>query len=231
MKRPRIIIADTDEKYISSLQYKFATEFFDAVDIEIITDEGFFNDLFSQPQKADILVVSDNLYDMSIQRHNISNIFVLMESEEEEKTGDLNIVRLMKYTSTGEILNEVIRRSQGTIQFDIDNKQETQVVVVTSATGGAGKTTIALGIAACLSKNLKKTLYINAGRLQAFNYMFDNQTSVTSKELYTQLADSDANIYDVIKHFIRTEGFAYVPQFKTSLMSLGIDYSIFEISD
>ena len=58
MKRPRIIIADTDSNYIVPLQLKFAEEFFDKVDLEIITDPAYFSELFSVPQTADILIVS-----------------------------------------------------------------------------------------------------------------------------------------------------------------------------
>lgn len=46
MKRPRIIIADTDSNYIVPLQLKFAEEFFDKVDLEIITDPAYFSELF-----------------------------------------------------------------------------------------------------------------------------------------------------------------------------------------
>lgn len=42
MARPRIIIADTDVNYILSLQLKFVEEFFEKIDLEIITDRNYF---------------------------------------------------------------------------------------------------------------------------------------------------------------------------------------------
>ena len=67
MSRPRIIIADTDVNYIQSLQLKFIEEFFEKIDLEIITEREYFDELFSVPQKAEILVVSEDLYESSLQ--------------------------------------------------------------------------------------------------------------------------------------------------------------------
>ena len=41
MAKPRIIIADTNVNYILSLQLKFAKDFFEKIDLEIITDEEY----------------------------------------------------------------------------------------------------------------------------------------------------------------------------------------------
>ena len=62
MARPRVIVADTDESYVIPLQKKFAELFADKIDLEIITDKDYFNQLFSLSQHADILLVSDTLY-------------------------------------------------------------------------------------------------------------------------------------------------------------------------
>ena len=79
MDKPRVVIADTDENYIQSIELKFIEDFFDKVQLEIITDQEYFERLFMTPQSADILIVSEDLYDMSLQKHNIKNIFVMTE--------------------------------------------------------------------------------------------------------------------------------------------------------
>ena len=61
MAKPRIIIADTDINYIIPLQAKFAKEFPGETDLEIITEPAYFEQLFSSPQKIDILIVSNQL--------------------------------------------------------------------------------------------------------------------------------------------------------------------------
>lgn len=228
MAKPRIIIADTDSNYIIPLQLKFVEDFFEKVDLEIITDKAFFDNFFSISQRADILVISEELFDRSMQRHNISHIFLMTEQYEEESTAELKINRIFKYTSIKEIFNDIIGKSGDVLKLDRDIKQATQVVLFYSASGGTGKTTVAMGVSASLTKNYKKVLYINASRLQSFQHMLENSAPVTSTDVYAKLSgDSSENVYADIKHVIRKELFNYLPPFKAALMSLGLRYSVF----
>lgn len=228
MAKPRVIIADEDANYIVPLQYKFVTDFFNKIDLEIITDKTYFDDYFSKPQNAEILIVSDELYDSSLQRHNIQNIFVMMEQFEEGGTGDLNVNQLFKYTSIKEIFNEITGKSAGALNIAAVEKKETQIILVTSAAGGVGKTTVAMGVAACLAQNYKRVLYINASHLQVYQHMLENHSAITTNDAYTKLATITQDIYEEIKHVIRKEIFSYLPPFKAALMSLGLNYSIYE---
>ena len=215
MAKTRIIIADTDISYIVPLQLKFVEDFFEKVDIEIITEEDYFDTLFSTPQRADILIVSEELYSQAMQRHNISHIFVMNEQYEEEQTADLNVNHIFKYTSIKEIFNEITGKSADVLKLDKSTQQETRVVLFYSASGGTGKTTVAMGVSASLTKNYKRVLYINAARLQVFQHMLENHSAITAA-------------YADIKHVIRKELFSYLPPFKAALMSLGLNYSVFE---
>lgn len=228
MAKPRIIIADTDVNYIIPLQLKFVEDFFEMVDVEIITTEEYFETLFSTPQRADILIVSEDLYSQAMQRHNISHIFVMNEQYEEDQTADLNVNHIFKYTSIKEIFNEITGKSADVLKIKTGTKQETQVVLFYSASGGAGKTTAAIGVSASLTKNYKKVLYINAARLQVFQHMLENYSAITAADVYAKLAVADEDIYSSIKHVIRKELFSYIPPFKAALMSLGLKYSVFE---
>lgn len=228
MAKPRVIIADEDAGYIVPLQFKFVKEFFNQIEIDVITDRNYFNEFFSKPQNAEILIVSEELYDISLQKHNIANIFVMVEQFEIGGTGELNVNRLNKYTSIKEIFNEIIGKSGGALNVGAIEKKETQIILVTSAAGGVGKTTVAMGIAASLTKNYKRVLYINAARLQMFQHMLENSTAITSPDVYAKLAMASANVYSDIKHVVRTETFSYLPPFKAALMSLGLQFSIYE---
>ncbi len=228
MAKPRVIIADEDANYIVPLQFKFVKDFFNQIELEVIFDRNYFNEFFSKPQNAEILIVSDELYDSSLQKHNISHVFVMMEQMDAGGTGELNVNRLNKYTSIKEIFNEIIGKSAGALNIGAVEKKETQVILVTSASGGVGKTTVAMGIAASLTKNYKRVLYINAARLQVFQHMLDNPAAITASDVYAKLASDSPNPYFDIKHVIRKESFSYLPPFKAALMSLGLQYSVFE---
>lgn len=228
MARPRVLIADEDSNYIFPLQYKFVTEFFDQIDLEIITFRDYYTELFSKPQNVDVLIVSEELYDSSLQRHNIGSVFVMSESQNEDSGRDSNVHKLFKYSSIKEIFNEIVGKSAGSLSVAAAEKKDTQIVVVTSAAGGVGKTTIALGVAASLAKSYKRVLYLNASRLQNFQYLLDNKTPLSSSEVYAKLTNPTERIYEDLKHVIRKELFSYLPAFKASLMSLGISYDVFE---
>lgn len=229
MAKPRVIIADTDANYIIPLQLKFAEDYFEKVDLEIITDEMYFDELFSTPQSADILIISELLYDSSIQRHNIPNVFLMTEQYEEEMTADLSVDRIFKYTSIKEIFNEVIGKSAVFRNIEGNSKQETQIVLVYSAGGGVGKTTVAIGISAALTKNYKRVMYINAAQMQCFQYLLKNDTAITAPDIYAKLASIKGSIYPEIKHVLRKELFTYLPPFKAALMSVGVDYSVYRM--
>ena len=74
MSKPLIIIADTDELYLTNLERKFLEEFDDQIDLEIISDADYFEKRFETPLSVEILVVSEKLYSSSLQKHNISNV-------------------------------------------------------------------------------------------------------------------------------------------------------------
>lgn len=227
MAKPRIIIADTDINYIIPLQAKFAEEFPGEIDLEIITEPAYFQQLFASPQKVDVLVVSDQLYSGILRRHNIGYIFVMMEKYEEGTTDELTINRLFKYTSIREIFNEIVGKSSDVLNVNVHTKKACQTVLVSSAAGGTGKTTVAMGLAGCLTRNYKKVLYINAERLQTFQYRLENKGAVSAPDIYMRLADPQPSIYQEIRHVIRREEFSYLPPFKAPLMSLGLHYSVY----
>lgn len=228
MPKSRIIVADTDNNYIIPFQLKFVEDFFEKIDLEIITDAEYFAELFSTPQKADILIVSDELYSEDMKRHNISHIFVMDEQYEEDQTTDLNVKHIFKYTSIKEIFNEITGKSADVLKIENNGKQETQVILFYSASGGTGKTTAAIGVSAALTKNYKRVLYINASHLQVFQHILKNYSAITAPEVYAKLSSPTDNIYSDIKHVIRRELFSYLPPFKAALMSLGLNYSIFQ---
>lgn len=228
MPKPKIIIADTDISYIIPLQQKFIEEYFEKIDLEIISELSYFEDFFASPQKADILIVSEELYTYDLQRHNIGSIFLMSEQYADNQKNETNVNQIYKYTSINEIFNAIIGKGASSLRVSNSTRKETQIILVCSACGGVGKTTIALGISACLNKNYKRVLYINAARLQSFQTMFSNVSPITDSDVYVKMASGTSNIYSDIKHAIRNEGFSYIPPFRAALMSIGIQYSVFE---
>lgn len=224
MAKQVIILADTDEKFIASLEMKFVEELNDDLELEIITDEIYFNDYFSQPKNAGVLVVSEDLYSQELKRHNINQIFVLSEVIDEGGTEDLEVERIFKYSSPKEIYKQVLLKSN--VATKDKEIKETIVVLVYSACGGVGKSTVSLGLSAALANSFNKVLYVNAQRINSFQFLLNNQTSIPNSVI-SEFYETTANLYGRVNHILRNEKFDYLPPFSMALSSIGIDYSVY----
>ena len=240
MGKTRIILADTDENYIHSLQIRFAEEFADRIDLEIITDIDYYAGLIEMPQQAEILVVDERLYDPSLQRHSFENIFVL-QADMPENAGETitavsggsssaQVTRIYKYSSIPEIFGEIVGKSA--LIVPAAGSESSQLILVTSASGGVGKTTIAMGLCIGLSRSYKKAMYIGAQHLQTFSCLLDHPEPIQDPGVYAAISAGGDNVYSAIRKCVRKEDFHYLPPFKSSLISLGLPFSVYpEIAD
>lgn len=230
MNRPRVIIADAarDTSFIEQLQIRFTEEYFYKIDLEIITLQALFEKQFSSPQVADVLIVSEQLFDESLFRHDIRNLFVVTEKENGDELPQ-GVNRIARYSSIKAVFSEIIGKSYPTFCFGEENKnQETQIVLVTSAAGGVGKTTLALGISASLAKSYKKVLYIDAEWIQSFAALLEDSSPIVGGEVYARLLEGNRDrIYEDVSRYIREEGFRYLPPFQAPLVSLNLSYRVF----
>lgn len=76
---PRIVIADEDINYIRPLAKEFVRALYKDADIELITSTAYFETLFSKPQKAELLVISERFCSANILIHDIACVCVLTE--------------------------------------------------------------------------------------------------------------------------------------------------------
>lgn len=226
MKRATIVLADTDQHYLVPLELKLIEELYDKIELEVITDKAYFEEYFAKSRDVEILVVSEDLYSQNMERQNIPNVFLLTEQYVKERTGDLNVNKIFKYTSVKEIYNEILFNTKSKM-FD---KRETiiapKIVLVYSALGGSGKTTTAVAVSNCLAANHKRVLFISVEQLQSFQYYLQEKTAV-STELCSELYSGNKNIYEKVKWHIKKERFSYLPPFSVSLASLGIDTGVY----
>ena len=227
MDKIRIVIADTDEHYILPLQLKFIKEYFSKINLEIITQKDYFDQLFSTPQKIDVLILSENLYSVTIHKHDIKKIFVMTE-QQQSKDYRSDVIQIYKYTNIKEIFNKIMSYSDESIVSPPLSKKGCQIILVDSASGGVGKTTVALGLSTCLAHSYKRVLYINVSHLQMPSPLLDKTEFISSLDLYAKLKLADFNRYEILKSYIKDIGFHYIPLFRSSLLSLGINYSIYQ---
>ena len=227
VNKSKILIVDRNLGYILPVVHKLSDDNISSVDIEIITDEEYFYYFFSKSKQMDVLIISDEFYNESLLKHNIKNIFVMTEQDIKTYKSDVNVTILYKYSNIKEIYNIIVGKSQESILILENEKKSTRVITVCSASGGVGKTTIALGLASCLAQQYKKVLYINASNMQTFQNRLSDSRVILSNETYERLMIPETNVYDVLKNEIRNEGFNYIPAFKAGLILLGIEEDIY----
>lgn len=227
MKKPRIIIAECDQAYLKPLLHKFIKKFYERAALEIISDRDYFNELFIQQQTAELLIVSERLYEDRLQRHDIRHIFLLTDDKDSIYSDGKGVNVIYKYSNIQDIFTEIFEKCAKDLDIGIDNKQEARLVIFSSAAGGIGKTTAALNTALCLARQNKRVLYINSSYLQSFGYLFDNCAAVSDNELYLYMTDINGNIYQKVKNEIQKGKFDYLPPLKAALLSLGLSADIF----
>lgn len=226
MSRPLIVIADTDEKYLSTLEDKFLRELDDEMELELISSREYFNTFFQTPRTAEILAVCEELYDRDLHRHNINHLFVLAESDTNGSTEELSVNHVYKYTGIKEIYNELTYRSRDKILKAGMSEKDTRVIALYSAIGGSGKTGLGLGLAESLARNHQRVLYINTESIQTYGVYLKDGSCMTNEGIRAIKEDLN-HIYTNVRHFVRKEGFAYLPPFQMTLDALNLDFSIY----
>lgn len=224
MGKPFVVLADLDATYLVPLEDKLTEELYDQIELEIITDKGYFDYFFSTPKRIDTLIISSSLYSQDLNRHNITDIFVLTEDAEEHKSAD-NVTHIFKYSSTKEIFNQVLYKNKEMLNVQFSHK-ETQVVVVTSAIGGAGKTTLSLALAQSLSRSHKRVLYLSTDMMQSFGYYLQNKNTLPN-DFSKAFGGSDERLCGAVMPYLRNEGFTYLPPFGRTILSLGLEFGIY----
>ncbi len=227
MSKPLIVIADTDDKYLATLEYKFLSELDDEIELELISSREYMETFFQTPKTAEIVAVCEEFYNKDLQRHNISNLFVLSESETFGSTEDLSVNHVYKYTGIKEIYNELMYRSRDKISKAGMAEKETRVISLYSAIGGSGKTGLGIGLAESLAQNHRKVLYINTESIQAFG-MYLKDSSGMPNDGIRAIKDDLNHVYTNVRHFIRKEGFFYLPPFQMTLDALNLNFSIYQ---
>lgn len=194
MRKPLVVVAEFDESYLLPLEWRITENLYETVDLEFISSERYLEEYFSLPRTIDLLIIEEEIFRQDLLRHNIKKVFILSEKDiriQESNGQEVQITYIFKYMNLQTLISIIIppEWSEG------HNKQkETQVVAVFSAEGGAGSTTVALGISACLRQSLKKVFYINAHPYQSFQYLLEDSEEV-SMESSNRLHSEGAKVY------------------------------------
>lgn len=225
MNKPLVVLAETDAAYLIPLEDTVTEALSEQADIEVITDPGYFRTYFSSPKRIDSLIVSDALYSGDLHRHSITNIFLLTEEPNDPNPVPDNVTKIFKYSSTKEIFDQILYKNRE-LNVSQVRSRATQVIAVTSAAGGSGKTAVSMALALRLVKNHKHVLFISTDPMQGFSFFVTNQAPLPN-DVFKAFSGDDAGLYTELRPYIRHEEINYIPPFPRDIHTYGFDFDIY----
>lgn len=218
----KIILVDADSNFLSNLEWYFFKQP-DEHDIITISSKDYLHDFFSNPQTADALVISEEMFFPEIEKHNITHIFTLTESIVESGTERLDGRRMSKYTtSVPEMYNIITGILKTANNGPKPQTATTGVVMVYSPIGGVGTTSIAIGLCASLYKNYKKVLFLSIEGLQTFSSFFSGEFYLDCWQNNMFKAEREEAIVS-LKEMVRNELCDYLPPYNSPLPSIPLE--------
>lgn len=226
MAKPLFVLADTNPEYISPLEAKLLETFRDSIDLEVIDDPGYIDEFAATARRIDVLIVADRLYNAFLRQNDIGVVYKLTEDASEENLQGSAVRVVYKYAHIQKVFGEIEYGARQFVQTTRVHAQKTRIVLVYSAAGGIGKTTIALGLSANLANNHKRVLYLDAENIQDFGYYLQDKSSLASAANGV-LGSSSSDLYSGLKPYIKSEGFDYLPPLRMAASAMGIDCSVY----
>lgn len=222
MKKQVVILADHSyEQYLMTLQLKFVEEKSDEVELVVITDQDYYQEYFSMPRSAGVLIVDSSWYGPDIHRHALAHVFVLGEQSSKSEQA----VFINKYSSAKDIYNEVVSLSPDVFRRSTQQRG-TQVVAVSSAMGGIGKTAVALALSKCLADNYQRVLYLDAEEIQNFHFFLSDRSELPPGAVRI-FSHADAQMLQELTPYLKTDSFSYIPPLSVALSSAGAETAVY----
>lgn len=226
MHKLRVILVDKDDKYIQPLEAQFMTELKEQVELMVITEKDYLAEFFQKPQRVDVLLIHETMYDAFIEKQNITEIILLTEQKREECVQGKRT--LYKYTSTKEIYTRAMSHLLLSGKVQEIQEKKTKTILVYSPLGGSGATTIAVGLSTILNEYGKNTLFLSTEPLQMFSSMLPTKNRMPT-EVERAVMKKDQNVGQSLIHSVQQNGnFQYVPPCSAAFESQGMGKSSYQ---
>ena len=214
-KKPVILVVDMDEGYINALETEIVQKYIDKADIEFITDRTYLQEYLKQEHFVTVLIAGESVYSEQLKQLMPVYTFVLMNKMGKEKLEEF-VYGIFRYASSRDILDIITNKVPETI-FEEENSSDsdTKVILVTSATGGVGKTTVALTLSFIAEEDSGRAMYINLDDLSNFERWLNKEKNEFESQIlevnleFTNEMDEKEKL-NVLGNIIRSEKYDWV---------------------
>lgn len=159
MSSIKLIIADENKSYTKSLAKYLQEECGQAFEIICFTQRDILIEYFSKDESIDILLINPQFLDKDICEKHCKSVILLVDNVDNSNENSI-----YKYQKADQIkkllLLEYDKKSNYGINI-LNSHTKCKLICVYSASGAAGKTTIAYNLAIQYSMKAKKVLYIS----------------------------------------------------------------------
>ena len=225
MAKPIFVLADLNREYLQSLEIKLLETYKDRIDLEVIDDSQYLEAFLSRTKRIDILIIAEDLYRRFSLQGDIGIVYKLSEENSPAPPDGTAVKTLFKYLNIQKIFGEIEYGARQFVTAAKGQAEKTKIIVVYSALGGIGKTTIALGLCASLVNNHKKVLYVDAENLQDFSFYLSEKEALHSRA--SSVLSSGNDLFNGLRPYIRNEGFDYLPALRMAASSMDVPLESF----
>ena len=111
MSKKNVVIVESDENYISSLEFLLATREEKGISLELISSVEYLKEYLTSSRRIDCLIIDENLLFDAVFRQQIGILFVLSEhGDQNNRTSDPgNVEYIDKYAGVKEIFHKIMR--------------------------------------------------------------------------------------------------------------------------
>ena len=188
MSAIKLLIFDADKEYANNLSdflvHNFS-QYFNVCQCSSKSEIGLVIDTFS----PDIMTVSDDLYEYSSSIFN-KKIAVLSNGMHQ----NVGCASIYKYKNANNIAGDLMGLVDFNVYVDSDNYSDTSVIMLYSAAGGSGKTTLALLLAQAYADQAKKVFYLNLEGYHSTTLFLKGQSSSNFSQVLYYLKNGDINL-------------------------------------
>ena len=220
MSRLNLVLADQNTRYMSNLATFILANYRHRFNVQTYTDPDSLYTSFADIQnKTDILLLSEDWYKEWVNRPDGFMMMILGGGTEDNGIGDGKAVVLNRYSGADSLIGEILKiyaQREG-IQDDAEavrGKHENRVTVLFAPCGGAGRTTIAIGLSTLYARIKYQTLYLNFDWHGVEEFAFEPADPVGLSEIIFSLKSRPEKLglkLEALKQTHREGQFFYYP--------------------
>lgn len=196
MARLKLIIADTDETYVSSMMEYIMLNHSHKFQVSSFTDKQCLIEFLSdESNNVDVLLIESSLYSDDIPRQNIANVVLL--AAENVDNGISGCYSILKYQQGDKIVSDIFNlyaQKDNGEQISVTGDKKTKLVAVYSPIGGSGKTTIATSCSIQAAQRNFKVFYLNLEDFQSTPLFCNCKSESNLSNILYYLKDKSNNL-------------------------------------